>query len=230
LSDSQSVGGDAFAQQRLSGENWLGVTYSYRKITTSGQISEGSKIHSVQVFYTFAPSSHTTLSLFVGPERTMTTDQFDVMLVSFVIPLTQQKDNWSVAGGATFGWQGRRNSVQGRFIHRTSDGGGLTGAVRTTNGGFSMRRQLTSRMAGDVGFTYGSNVAIGRAFNNSISSISAVAGLQHSLGKDFSLGFSYARDHQNIQGTTSSALAASLADHNRFWCNVSYHFARPLGR
>ena len=230
LSDSQSVGGDAFAQHRLAGNNWLGVTYSYRKIATSGQITEGSKIHSIQLFYTFAPSSHTTLSLFVGPEHIMTSDQFDIVLLIFVIPVTERKENWNVAGGATFGWQGRRNSLQAKFIRQTSDGGGLTGAVRTSSGSFSVRRQLTSRMSGDVGFAYGANDAIGPAFNTSISSISALAGWQHSLGDNFSIGFSYARDHQNIRGAANSALPPSLADHNRFWASVSYHFARPLGR
>jgi len=232
LYDTQLWNANAGFWQRLLGSHWLGASYAVEEMVIKGPVDERTKINVVQLFYTFAPSSHTSLSFFVGPNHTTINDRFQYVIPPFVIPISITKEHWLVDGGMTFGWRGSRTSVTAKVVRHVSDGGGLTGAVRTHNGDVNLRRQLTAKLVANVGVLYGANNTLSRFYsNNSIRTISGTAGLERSVRDDFSVALYYARDHQNweqVIGGSGSGYRA--ADRNRVSFSIFYHFNRPLGR
>ena len=230
LIDNETGSADAFYSHRFSPRNTLGFTYTFQKFATLGQIREHSTSHSVLVFYTLNLKPNMALSFFGGPDRNVTNDQYTIIFFPFIIPISKTQSRWMVDGGMTFGWQGQRTSMRANFIRHVTDGGGLVGAVTAYSSSGDVRRQLTQRWTGIVGLSYGNNDPLSRAYGNAFWSTSATAGLQRSIGQKVTIGISYARDHQSYRTYGTPLLAPVLADHNRGWVTISYHFDRPLGR
>ena len=235
LLNSQSGTATAYYSHQFSRKHSFGVTYLFSRVTTSGQIREGANSHSVQLFYTFAPTASTTLSLFAGPDQTSTSDdgQIPIQIGPFVFyePISYKHQSWTGDGGMTFGWQGRRNSIRAMLVRHMSDGGGLTGAVRSNSGDVRVRRQLSERCTGNLSVVYGTNDALSYLYGKNFQTVSGIAGFQYALGQHLSLTLNYARDHQNFQTSSNGAAPfSSSISRNRAWFSIAYHATRPLGQ
>ncbi len=236
LFNSNSGTGSAYVQHRVHGNNWLGVTGTFQRIVTSGQAKEGADNPSVQIFYTFAPSANTSMSLFAGPSYFSSQAETDILLFGVPIPVTIPTKGWGAQGGATAGWRGQRTGVSAKYLHRVSDGGGLSGAVRSDSASANFRRQLSQRWTANAAFLYGKNTSQSILFGGSFKMISGTASLNWLLSDRFSMVLSYARDHLNSSYDNSVGSIAAPAngtaqtiDDNRAWVSISYHFTRPLG-
>jgi hypothetical protein len=226
----------AYVMRRVHGNNWLGVTGAFQRIVTSGGAKEGADNPSVQLFYTFAPSAHTSVSLFAGPSYFSSQAETDILILGVPIPVTIPSKGWGASGGATAGWQGPRMGVSAKYTHRISDGGGLTGAVHSDSATANFRRELNQRWIANLALVYGKNDSVSILFGGSFQTITGTASLNWNLSDRLSMIFSYARDHLS---SSYDSLAGSIVapaggnnqtnDNNRVWVSISYHFTRPLG-
>jgi len=236
LFNNNSGTASAYVQHRVCGNNWLGVTGTFQRIVTSGGIREGADNPSVQLFYTFAPSAHISLSLFGGPSYFTSLAETDILLFGIPIPVTIPTKGWGAQGGATVGWRGQRTGVSAKYMHRISDGGGLTGSVRSDNALVNFRRQLSQRWTANAMLLYGNNNSESILYGGSFRTITGTVNLNWLLSDHLSVTLSYARDHlsnnyDNALGSTAepASLTTQTHDDNRAWVSISYHFTRPLG-
>jgi hypothetical protein len=236
LFNSNSGTGSAYIQHRVYGNNWLGITGTFQRIVTSGGVKEGADNPTLQIFYTFAPSAHTSLSLFAGPSYFSSVSETQIFLFGVPIPVTIPTKGWGEQGGASAGWRGQRTGLSAMYMHRVSDGGGLSGAVSSDSATANFRRQLNQRWTANMSLLYGHNTSESILYGGTFQRISGTANLNWLLSDHFSMAFSYARDHlhnsyNNLAGGASGlpTLTAQTLDDNRAWFTISYHFTRPLG-
>jgi hypothetical protein len=214
LLDNQSVSADAFYSTRFSQRQAVGVTYSLQKLTTFSRVAEHTSSDRMLLFYTLYPTPGVMLSFFAGPDRVTTHIQ----------PITLS--NWFTCAGATLGWQGQRTSAQVSFVHDVTDGGGLTGTVRTSSVTVNLRRRFTPKWAGDVSVNYGKNDPL--VFDNSFYGVTAIAGVQRTVGERLLIGMRYARQYQYYETSASLAPRPSVS-RNIVWFSIAFRFVRPLG-
>jgi hypothetical protein len=147
-----------------------------------------------------------------------------------VSSVANSQSRWSVAGGASFSWQGKRTSVRASGVRKVSDGGGLLTAVDVTTGDGAVRRQVTRNSNVEFGFLYAGSHALDAGAATFFSDLKTVSGSllweQH-LGRSFTASLGYARDYQQENGPTVTSLNVN---HNRGWVTIGYQFDRPLGR
>ncbi len=237
LYNSNSGTASAYVSHRVHGNNWLGITGSFQRIVTTGQTREGADNPSVQLFYTFAPSAHTSVSLFAGPSYFTSQAETQILILGVPVPLTIPTNGWGTNFGATVGWRDQRTGVSARYTRRISDGGGLTGATRSDSAAVSFRRQLSQRWTANAAMMYGDNNSESILYGASFRMISGTASLNWLLSDHFSVMLSYARDH--LYSSYDNLIADSTAeptgvtnqtiDQNRAWVSLSYNFTRPLG-
>jgi hypothetical protein len=236
LFNSERGTASAYVSHRVYGNNWLGITGTFQRIVTGGGIKEGADNSAVQLFYTFAPSAHTSLSLFAGPSYFTSQAETEITVLGIPIPITIPTKGWGANGGATVGWRGERMGVSARYTHRISDGGGLTGASHSDSAAVNFRRQLSEHWTANVAGMYGHNNSVSILYGSSFQTISGTASLNWRLTNNLSVTLSYARDHlqssyHNLLGSTAepTGLTTQAYDPNRVWASISYHFTRPLG-
>ncbi|HXM20974.1 MAG TPA: hypothetical protein VN948_06890 [Terriglobales bacterium] len=235
LLDSKSGTASAYYSQRVHRSNWLGVTYTFQRILTSGQVREGADNQAAEIFYTFAPSSHTSLSLFGGPDYFSSRAVIDIVILGIPIPLTIPTSGWGASAGVTAGWRGQRTGASVKYMHRISDGGGLSGAVHSDSGTVNFRRQMSERWTANLGVNVANNDSVSILYGNSFRTISGTASLNWNLGNSLTVMLSYARDHQDdsftnptLAGVAGGASSRTI-DRDRAWISISYHYTRPLG-
>jgi hypothetical protein len=236
LFNSNSGTGSVYIQHRVYGNNWLGITGTFQRIVTSGGVKEGADNPSLQIFYTFAPSAHTSLSLFGGPSYFSSQAETSILILGVPIPVTIPTKGWGEQGGATAGWRGPRTSLSATYMHRVSDGGGLSGAVSSDSATGNFRRQLTEKWTANMSLIYGHNTSESILFGGTFKRISGTANLNWLMSDHFSMAFSFARDHldssfNNLAGTGAAPTTVTnqTLDNNRAWVSISYNFTRPLG-
>lgn len=212
LLDMQAQSADAVFQKSLSEHHAIGLTYSYQHLTTFGAASEKTTTQSTLLFDSFSFSPNMTLTLFVGPDR-----------VSSGI-LGTYRAQWHADGGLTFGWQGQRSSVYIGFIHHVTDGGGLTGAVRTYSLVSGARQALGANWVANAEVIYGYNSPLETAFGPSFSSLIGTVGLQREFRQQVVVAAAYGRDHQSF----GSKAPVGVSNRNQEWVSISYRFQRPL--
>jgi hypothetical protein len=241
LFNSKSGSANAHYSHLMWGRsNWLGVTYTFTRIVTYGQAHEGTDNHSILFRYTFAPSEHTSISVFAGPRQTSVNDHLELIVllggIPIPIPLTVKTANWGVDAGATAGWRDKRNSLRASFVRRISDGGGLTSAVSSNSGSAEFRRQLSEHLAGNIQLRYAANNSLSPYFGNgSFRTTEILPGLQYTLSQHVNLSLNYARDHQSASSKRSGSSGGSspssrITDYDRVLFSISYSFTHPLGQ
>jgi len=237
LFDNNAGTASVYVQHRVQGNNWLGITGSVQRIVTTGGVKEGADNASVQLFYTFAPSAHTSLSLFAGPSYFTSQAETEIIIsilgVPVPIPVTIPSKGWGANGGATAGWRSQRTGVNAVYTHRISDGGGLTGATRSDGVTINFRRQLSERWTANTMMLYGKDNSVSILYGGSFRMITGTASLNWMLTRNLSAVLSYGRDHlsNSFDSTLSGpGITAQTFDDNRAWVSISYQFTRPLGR
>jgi len=219
LYDSSSQAGLAFYSLRISRMHYLGVAYEYQRLVSYPTLGQNeTQTHAALLFYTAYPTKRSSISFFGGPQHSNTVQPLPSP------PLRQ----WTPAGGASLGWQGRLNSFAISYVHVVSGGGGLIGAVRLDSATASIRQQFTKSFSGSVTGGYAQNHVLGAllaGFNG--HSVLGTASMQQQFGPRLALQLGYTRLHQSYSNVAVLALAP---DTNREFVSLSYQFAKPLGR
>jgi hypothetical protein len=216
LLDNESWGADAFYSTRVSGNSSIGLTFSHQNLETLGSLREHTNSDSGLIFYTLYPKPRVTLSFFAGPSYV--TNHLG----------SSEQSTWLVDGGVTLAWQGARTAIQLSAIHNVSDGGGLTGAVRSYSVNSAISRNFAHQFVGTVDVSYSENSVLAASSDDHFYAIDAGVGIQKTIFQRFGVGLMYSRDHQTA--INPAVLSNVLSDHNRAWVSVSYSFLRPLGR
>jgi hypothetical protein len=216
LFDSTAEAAEGFYARRLSEKHYIGVTYDFQRL-----LAPPSKIqtqtHSVFFFYTIYLRPTLSASLFGGPEYSSTQG-------GAILPL----HSWSPAAGGSLGWQGARSSFAASYARRISEGGGLSGAIRSINADAFARWQFAKTMTAGLGGNYAiNNILYSLLGSTGGHTISGTLSLERSLGKDLSVRIGYTRLHQSY---SNIAAISNTPNRNQAWVSLSYQFQRPLGR
>lgn len=233
LVNSKSQEGDGFYTHRFTPRNWSGIAYTFNHLSFSPAV-ESVDTQSILLFHTLYLQSNTVLAFFAGPEYTQLSNT--VVSTNIVLPLVTvtsvntAQNRWSVAGGASFSWQGKRTSVRASGVRKVSDGGGLLTAVDVTTGDGAVRRQMTRSGNLEFGVLYAGSRALDAGATTFFSNLKTVSGSllwEQKMGHSFTTTLGYARDYQQENGPTVTTLNVN---HNRGWVTIAYQFSRPLGR
>jgi hypothetical protein len=216
LFDSSAQAGEGFYAHRLSGKHYIGATYQFQRLFAHPSTVE-TQTHGALLFYTLYLQPALSLSFYAGPQYSDTQG-------GTALPFRM----WTPAAGASVGWQSVHTNFTASYSRRVSEGGGLSGAVRSNSADASLRWQLTKTLTAAVGANY--------AINNTLNALSSDFGghtvggtvsLQRALGEHFGVEVEYT----HLRQTYSSISAISSApDRNRVGASISYQFQRPLGR
>jgi len=220
LYDSNSGGGSAFYNHRLSRMHYVGATYQYLRFLTypTTERSE-TQTHSVLLFYTLYLNPTFSFSVSCGPQH------FDV--VQSPLPIYR---SWSPALTASMGRQGRHMDIAVGYGRTVTSGGGLVGAFLSNSANASAHWQPARA------WTLGSTAAYANNKNVTPSSLQSSSGghtltgtvsVQHPLGERFNVALGYTRLHQSYSGIP---VISNTPNTNLEFISISYQLARPLGR
>ena len=217
LYGGQTYSAEAFYNHRFSPRHWVGGTLRGQRFDTDG--SEGrTDTASLLFLYGFNIRPNTSLSVFAGPELSITSVPPGTPAAALPFPSHQ----WSPAAGAAFGWQGQRTGATASFIHQVSNGAGLFSAVTLDTADAALQRQLSRQLGAELGFTYAQNEPI--VTSQTIRTYSGRLQFTYYIGNNIALYGGYARDDN------TSLVSGAAASADRVWISFSYSFSRPLGR
>jgi len=224
LEDTSSMNGHAFYSHHLTPSTWVGFDYNVQRLIVR---SSQSRALVQSVFYTdtvsFTPNI--TVSVFAGPERSATHDDFPLL----VLPLEGERisrSNWHWAGGATYNWSGAHTGIVASIYRKIGDGGGVLGVAKLSGATLEFRRQLARQWTVDLLASYEDNKALSGT-SRALTYVSATGGLTRMLSQSTSLEFRYWRVHLS---SNSAQVGTYLADHNRVSMSLIYDLKHPLGR
>ena len=227
LGDTSTAAGSAFLLHKLFGGDWVGVSYGFQRIVfdPSGE----TRLHSFTVMDTLDLSKRFTFSAFVGPEYS---NNSGVAATGSNAGEVSNFSSWGVAFGVEGGWRQERTSLTAGYSKRTSDGGGVLGAVRLQNVHAAFRRELFPGWAATFGGSYGGNQAVTLSSATSATTINAASvgvSLERSIARSLGFQVSYFHYFQNQSGSTDPSQNFD-ANRNRLSVTLSYQWAKPLGR
>ena len=219
-SNSNSRGGSAFYNLRLSSTQYIGVTYQYSRMSASLANSPSeTQIHTINSFYTLYLKNTLSLSVSGGPQH------FDV--VQSPLPASA---SWTPAVTASMGWQRSHTNFAASYSRTVSGAGGLVGAFQSESANANASWQLARAWTAGSAASYTTQKNVLPAFFSAGQGGHAISGnvsVQHPISEQFTAGFGYFRIHQSYGGI---AVISENPDSDRVFVSVSYQFARPLGR
>ena len=220
LSNSNSRGGSAFYNLRLSSTQYIGAAYQY-SIMVADSVNDESDIHmnTVSFFYTLYLENSLSLSLSGGPQR------FDLTQSSLKAP-----GSWKPTVTASMGWQRKEFNWAASYSRTVTGNGGLIGAFQSNSGDASVRWQLARTWTIGSTTSYGIQKNLATAIfaaNPGGHTVSGSASVQHTINVRLSMELGYERLHQSYSGV---AAISNAPDSNRESISILYHFTRPIGR
>jgi hypothetical protein len=225
LIHSQVASGEAYIARQLTARNQLGFQYG-AQVLKFQQTDARTTTHSFLVFDQMNLSSQSTLSLYGGPEYSLTSDQVVLNLGFVLITIPVKANQWSGAGGVTYNWTGNRFATLIDFSRRVTNGGAFIGAVELTSGkadlSWRMTRNwsLTSTIAGAEDQLLASSGP-----NSELRTYSGEVGFRRRLGRDLSINCYYER--LNETGTISGFV---VGNRDIVGASMQYSFLKPVGR
>lgn len=223
---SRIASGNAYFTHQLSPRNTVGIQYGAQALEFP-QHNARTFTHSLNFLDVITFSSRSSLTLFAGPDYSLTSNQIVFSLGGIIISIPFKKNTWSASGGAVYSFQGERTAFQGQFSRHVSDGGGLLGAVYLSSGSVQILTRLTKNWDLDMHGTGAVEnlIAANGSSNPQLLKYGAGAGFNRKLGQNFSMRFYYDRMNQS-----ASNLNEILGNHNIGGVSLDIHFLRPLGR
>jgi hypothetical protein len=220
LFDSNSKGGSAFYNHRVSKKHYVGVSYDYDKyLTDSAGAPTDIQTHTIFGFYTVYLKPTLSVSVSGGPQLSHVTQ--------FALPTSRA---WSPAVSTSLGWQGHRTSLAASYSRIVSSGSGLSGAFHsyTANASASWQLARTWHMAISGNYSNYKNLEPFLFLTSPGGhSLAGTASVEHELGPHLNVTAGYTRWHQSY---TTVPVVAAAPDSNREFLSVSYQFSRPIGR
>lgn len=220
LQNSSSTSGRSYYLLQVTRHQWTGIDYRVQKlISNSGQ--SASLVHSFAYTHTIAVSREITLSMFAGPERSVTQS----VSGSAISPVfSGPRSTWQWLGGVTGGWSGTRTRVSLR-VSKAINNAGILGAAQLSTGSAELSRPLARQWSVKLLASYDYGKAL--IGPGTLSTVSAAAGVKRTLAPDLFFELQYWRVHISSNGSLPASL---LADHNRISMSFAYERERPLGR
>jgi hypothetical protein len=220
LSNSNSRGGSAFYNLRLSSAQYIGAAYQY-SIMVANSVNDESDIHlnTVSFFYTVYFQPGLSFSLSGGPQR------FSVVQSSL-----KATGSWKPTATASMGWQRRNFNWAASYSRTVTGDGGLLGAFQSNSADASVRWQLARTWTIGSTASYGIQKNLLTALystNPGGHTVSGSASVQHSINEHLSMALGYERLHQSYSGV---AVISNAPDSNRESISILYQFTRPIGR
>lgn len=220
LSNSNSRGGSAFYNLRISSVHYIGANYQYSQMIASGLNSQSeTQTHSLFIFYTAYLNNSLSLSISGGLQHYAETQT--------TLP---ESGSWAPAVTASMGWQRKRTNFAASYSRTVTGDGGLLGAFDSNSASAFVRWQLahTWTLGSSAGYTIQRN-----ALPTSISSsngghtLSGRFSVEHSIRNRIQTTFGYERLQQSYGGVE---VISTAPESNRVSITISYQFTRPLGR
>jgi hypothetical protein len=227
LTDTQSASGSVFWLHEMFHGNWAGVTYRFQRITY--QPSGSTDVHMFAFADTLKISKAFHISGFVGPEYS---DSQGLIATGPGAGQVSNSSGWGLAGGLEGGWQSTRTSVTVGYSKQITNGSGILGAVTLQNVHAAIRRELFPKWAINVMANYGNNDAITLALATTASSFKTTSVgimLDRNLGRSVGFEVGYFHDVQDQSGSMDPT-ENYTANRNRVFVNLSYQWAKALGR
>jgi hypothetical protein len=212
----QTYSAEAFYNLRISSRQWIGTTLRAQRFDVGRPFSRTDS-GSLLLLYGIDFREGMTLSLFAGPELSVTSNQ-GLVPTPTIVPTRM----WSPVTGAVFSRAGRNTAATVSFVRQVSDGGGLPSAVTLSYVHGDVLRQLTHRIAMEVGFGYAHGTPI--IGTQTIRTYSGYWQCTYRVGRNYVFSTGYSRDDNTAAASNTSASA------NRVWVSFAYNFMRPLGR
>ena len=221
LLDSSSAGGDAFYAHRFANRHWAGLMYNFQRL----QFQPGNRtnVQRLPLFYALSLGSHVVLSLWAGPEYSVT----PYAVAATTQPGATARSRVGGTGGGDLTWQGNRTSIRAGFLQQTTDGGGLAEAAVLKDFRAELRRRLSTRWTVTAVLT--------RSQNNPLYPVASSlpyltwtggGGFEYAFSEHWAARLGYTREHLDTQTHPPT----SATNRNRVLFSVSYLFSRPLGR
>ncbi len=220
----QIASGDAFIARQLTARNQLGFQYGLQ-VLRFPQADARTTSHSFLIFDQMNLSSSTTITLYGGPEYSLTANQVALNLGFIVVTIPVNANQWSAEGGVMYNWTGNRLATAIDFTRRVSDGGGLLGAVELTAGtaqlSYRLNRNwsLTSSISGADDQLLASSSG-----NNELKTYGAQFGIRRLLWQKLALSWFYQRLNE-----TGSVNGLILGNRDIAGTTLEYTFSKPLG-
>lgn len=226
LIQSRIASGNAFFTHQMSPKNTIGLQYQGQALEFPQQNAR-TFTHTFSILDTITFSSRSSLTLFGGPDYSLTSNQVVFSLGGIIIQIPLKKNSWSGAGGAIFTFRGVRTALTGEFSRGISEGGGLLGAVSATSGRLELVERLTKNWDIDMNGTgaVSSLISASSSATPQLLNYGGGASLKRALGRSVSLQFFYQRRNQS-----ASNFGQSFGNHDSGGISLDIHFLRPFGR
>jgi len=217
LYGGQSYSAEVFYDHRFSARHWLGVTLRGQRFDLDRSAGRTDALSAI-LLYGFAMRPDISMSLFAGPELSMTAlpQGLPAPVPSF------SRRIWTPTTGAVFSYQRRRTGVSASFVRGISNSAGLASAVTLSTVGGAVSRQFSRFWEGSINVEYSRNEPL--VPSESVAAYAADAQLTAHLTNTMALSGGYGRDESRAINTGVRAAA------DRVWISWSCSFMRPLGR
>jgi hypothetical protein len=220
LPNSNTYGGSAFYNRRLSSTQYMGVNYQYSKMTSSSASGASvTEMYTIYSFYTLYLAHTLSFSVSGGPQH------FDVTDAPFPASTA-----WTPAVTASMGWQRNRTNLAASYSRTVNGAGGLLGTFESTAGNASGRWQATRTWTLGAAASYSilkSVTPLSPTASQGGHTLSGTVSAHHPIGQHLSAEIGYSRLHQSYGGIAAISVDPD-GDHG--YISISYQFSRPLGR
>jgi len=220
LSNSNSRGGSAFYNLRLSSAQYVGAIYQYSKMSADSVTGDSeTNTNTIFGFYTLYLKRTLSISVSAGPQH------FDA-----INPLLHGTASWTPAATASIGWQRNRVNFAASYSRSVSGSVGLLGAFQSNFANGSARWQFARTWTVGLTASYADFRNVTPLFVGSSPgghTISGTATIEHPIGQRFLTEVGYARLDQRYSGVE---VLSAEPNNDREYISISYNFKRPLGR
>jgi hypothetical protein len=227
LIHSQIASGEAFIARQLTPRNQLGFQYGLQVLKFQ-QTDARTTTHSFLIFDQMNFSDHSSLTLYGGPEYSLTFNQVALSLGFVVLSIPVQANEWSGSGGVMYNWTGDRLAASVNFSRRVSDGGAFIGAVELTTGQAELNWRLTrnwSLMSTIVGAENQLLAESSSTEGTELLTYSGRVGFRRELGQNLNMNWFYERLNE-----TGSIYGFGVGNRDIIGASLEYSFLRPVGR
>ncbi len=221
LFDSDERGGGAFYNRRISGSQYMGLTFQYSWALTAPENaeSETTQTNTIQGFYSIYLRHKLSISISGGGQH------YNVIQTSL-----PSSGAWGPSVMASGGWQGQRFNLAASFSRQVTSGGGLLGVFQSNSENANLRWQLARTWTAGISGAYANNRSVtplSFLYAGGGHSISGQVTVHHALTKEFNVNLEYDRIHENYDGIPA---VSDNPNSDRVMISLAWQFERPLGR
>lgn len=225
LINSRIASGQAYISHQFSARNQLGLEYAVQVMKFP--IGDArTTTHSFLIFDDFKLTPNSKLSVYAGPEYSLTSNQVELGSGFLVLIIPVKANEWTWSGGGIYSWTRPRFAMVLNYSRRISNGGGLTGAVELDGGSADFSWELTSRWSLRLDLAGANNQLLGvTAGQSGLLTYSASVGLRREILRNTYMNLFFQRLNQ-----TGGILGFSTGNHDMAGVSFECRFAKPLGR